>query len=851
MRLAALAFLAFSPAVTAAADPSAARAVLTKHCGRCHADAPGEGGFDGVADLKSLVSRGYLTPGDPAASKLLKRIADGSMPPAGVAPRPSAADIATVSAWVADFTPPDRPSAVGLTDVILQDLRRFDRRARRFQRYFTLSSEPAGAVEMQALAKLVNSLSWHSVARPPEPVAGSAHVVRFDLRWYSWDFALWNRLLADYPYAVTPDQLDARLVISDTATRVPVVRADWFAATASRPPLYYDLLQLPQNLPELEKLLRVDATANIAQDRVIRAGFNGSGVARFNRLLERHDAAHGMYWRSYDFDEPLVNIAERPLGIVAPDRRNLFAFPLGPGLVDAPFSHAGGEAIFALPNGLYGYMLVRADNTRVDKAPTAIVSDPKRPDRAVEAGISCMSCHAAGIIPKADQLRGHVAANPANFKRFDIERVNALHPPAADALKVMAADAAKYATALQKAGVTAGQPDPVNAAARRYEADVDLAQASAEVGLTPAVVRAACANSPALEAVFGPMLAGGTVARPVWVQAFADVATELKLGVPVQTAQLTTAAADATGDADPLESVAGEGLAATFSTDGRRALVAAADRSVRIRDTEAGRDVGRLIGHTSSVWAVALSPDGTRAASGGADGTVRLWDVARAAEVRVIEAHAGPVSAVAFSGKRVVTGGSDGSCAGFDEAGGQVFRVVTPSAVHAVDAHPTRPLVAAAVGRAVWLIDTKTAQIMATWPAHPAAVAVVRFGPGGTVVTGGDDGTVRLWAVAGGRGTLVREFAGHPGGVRSVSFHGDKLLVTGGVDRAVRVSEVATGKLLAAHPDHAGAVISAVILPNGTQVAAIGRTLAVRFTAAKAGPAAEKEPPAQIPPAAP
>ena len=112
-----------------------------------------------------------------------------------------------------------------------------------------------------------------------------------------------------------------------------------------------------------------------------------------------------MYWRTYDFDEPPANLVERVNGGLLPDRRNVFAFPLGPGgLAENPFQHAGGEAIFALPNGLHAYYLANADNARLDKGPIAIVSDPKRPDRAVEAGVSCMSCHVTGILPKADQV---------------------------------------------------------------------------------------------------------------------------------------------------------------------------------------------------------------------------------------------------------------------------------------------------------------------------------------------------------------------------------------------------------------------------------------------------------------
>src|SRR5205085_12444546 len=170
-------------------------------------------------------------------------------------------------------------------------------------------------------------------------------------------------------YGVLDDGAAARAAMVGTAARVPVIRADWFVATASRAPLYYDVLQLPSTLTELERLLRVDAVADIQQERVVRVGFNGSGVSRFNRILERHDSAQGMYWRTYDFDEPPANLVERANGGLLPDRRNIFAFPLGPGLVAEPFQHAGGAAIFALPSGLHAYSLVTSANVRLDKAP--------------------------------------------------------------------------------------------------------------------------------------------------------------------------------------------------------------------------------------------------------------------------------------------------------------------------------------------------------------------------------------------------------------------------------------------------------------------------------------------------
>src|SRR5437763_1655618 len=91
-------------------------------------------------------------------------------------------------------------------------------------------------------------------------------VLRVDLRDLLWDNNLWNRLLAEYPYGVIEDTGAFRAVAAAAATRLPVVRADWFLATASRPPLYYDLLQLPTTAGELERQLRIDAALDIRQE---------------------------------------------------------------------------------------------------------------------------------------------------------------------------------------------------------------------------------------------------------------------------------------------------------------------------------------------------------------------------------------------------------------------------------------------------------------------------------------------------------------------------------------------------------------------------------------------------------
>ena len=382
------------------------------------------------------------------------------------------------------------------------DLEKLDRRSRRFARYFSLAhlyNLGLSADELQtyrnALAKLLNSLSWHPRVTLPKAVDAAGTVLRIDLRNFMWDANLWNRLVSEYPYAVLHDTAVARAAVVHAAARVPVVRADWFIATASRPPLYYELLQIPANSNELERQLRVDVTQNIQQERVARAGFNGSGVSKNNRVLERHDSVHGAYWRTYDFEAVPQNLIERDL--LLPDRRNLFAYPLGPGSTENTFQHAGGEIIFNLPNGLQAYMLVNAINNRIDKGPTAIVSDPRRPDRAVEVGVSCMACHVPGILQKADQIRDHVGKNKKYFSRRDADLIRALYVPADKMKTLMDEDGDRYRKALAKTGNRVSNFEPVSTLTLRFEADVDLPTAAAEVGLTPKeFIGACCAMKP-------------------------------------------------------------------------------------------------------------------------------------------------------------------------------------------------------------------------------------------------------------------------------------------------------------------------------------------------------------------
>jgi mono/diheme cytochrome c family protein len=799
-----------------------AQTILKAACYRCHGqDGAAEGGFNYVLDTEKLIARRKLVPGDPAKSTLLRRIENGSMPPPGE-PGLSDEQVKLLRQWIT--AGPHLPArtarqpitAAQVNTLILADLDSLDRRTRRFTRYFSLVplwnaelSDDELQTYRAAVSKLVNSLSWHPQLRSPVPIDPQRLLLRIDLRWYMWDANTWHRLANDYPYAVVDDSSTSRALAVATGTRLPVLRADWFTATASRGQLYHDLLQLPPSLTELERLLRVDVLQNIQQERVMRAGFNGSGVSKNNRILERHDSAHGYYWRTYDFEA-----VPQALGLGAveePDRRNIFAFPLGPGAGTSVFQHAGGEAIFSLPNGLQGYMIADANNNRIDKGPIAIVSDPRRPDRAVETAVSCMSCHVQGIIPKADQIRDHIASNPSILSRRDAELVRALYPPKEAFLAAQAADSKRYLEAVAKTGTRQDKYEPVTVTALRYEADLDLATAAAELGLTPDALRQAIAQSPALARNLGALqLPGGTVARTVWVQTFPLVVNQLRLGTLLAPGSFPVNLAEAGGDDDPLARLDAQVNAIAFAPDGKLAVFAGADRSVRLWDVPTARERRTLTGHTGSLWSVAVSPNGKLAVSGGMDGSVRVWNLATGESLKQLSEHLSMVSALAISPdhNRLLSASHDQALILWDLTTGQELRRwenATKQPTAALFLPDGKQVLLA--DRQLRLLDLTDGRFIRQFHGHTQLHTALAISTDGQrAVSGSDDGTARLWDIASGK--QLQSFQGHTAPVLAVALSADgKWLATGSADRTVRLWSVATGAQLGQFNQHADSVL--------------------------------------------
>jgi hypothetical protein len=406
-----------------------------------------------------------------------------------------------------------------LLALIRNDLLRTSDRNRPFLRYFCVAhlynagiSDEELETDRAALSKLVNSLSWHREITPLAAIDPARTVYRIDLRDYNWTAATWDLLLAVYPYGIR--NADSRLIDQLSGSPLPYLRADWFVANASIPPLYHEILGLPKTVRELEQILGIDATRDLDEEKnVARAGLRSSAVSQNNRVLERHVSPHGAYWKSFDFRSNL-------------DDQNIFKDPLR-------LNPAGGEIIFNLPNGLQGYFLINSFGQRIDEAPITIVADRNNPDDPViRNGRSCMSCHFAGIQSFKDEVRPVASSLP--FASFDRQKVLSIYPAQDTMDRLIERDRTRFQQAANTIGASAAsaQAEPINALSRRFFAEMSVSQAAAEAGLEIGEFQNRVAGSARLlELGYGQLLVGGGgIRRDSWDKNFGNLARELELG---------------------------------------------------------------------------------------------------------------------------------------------------------------------------------------------------------------------------------------------------------------------------------------------------------------------------------
>ncbi len=522
-------------------------AIFEKSCLGCH----GESGAHKdslLIDRTALVDSQVVLPGAPANSEFYKRLLgpteNGPQMPLNLPPLSQDA-IETVARWITEGAPDwdvQRDINFITTDTILDTiqthLKSLDPFDRPSARYFTLThlynagESPQTLSEYRiALSKLINSLSWKFEITNPTPIDTAQTIFHIDLRHYEWRTRtdVWALIEQTYPYNIEFDtETQAGLLEkltqlqTETGSTVPFINADWFLATASLPPLYHDILDLPQTDRVLEAQLEVNVASNIRNApgiNVWRAGFNDSGVSTNNRVVERHTSRNGAYWKSYDFAG-------------SADSRNIFTHPLD-------FTHDGGEIIFNLPNGLQAYFLVDADGTRLNEAPIDIVSNPAASDPTVRNGLSCIGCHTQGMKKFTDSVRAAIEADPN--PPYNKAQALRLYPEQFVLDDLLQKDTNRFLQALEKIGgpfdddesrqrfLKRHENEPVQRFHEVFQAPLNASHAAAAVGLETTKFLTQISEKQSLKNLGLQTLIdeNGTVKRDAWTSNFHDVISAL------------------------------------------------------------------------------------------------------------------------------------------------------------------------------------------------------------------------------------------------------------------------------------------------------------------------------------
>jgi WD40 repeat protein len=262
------------------------------------------------------------------------------------------------------------------------------------------------------------------------------------------------------------------------------------------------------------------------------------------------------------------------------------------------------------------------------------------------------------------------------------------------------------------------------------------------------------------------------------------------------------------------------------SPDGRRVFVPVEGL---LWDAQSGRKIGNL-GNILDVAIGALpafSADGRRLATLDADAagfSATIWDTENGRQIAIIKGHSDTITSIAFNvdGKRVVTACRDRTTRIWDaETGSQIGILKSPSAEigfnSAEFSRDSRQIVTTNSDRLARIWNAETGKEIQLFRGHTADVRTATFSPNGRrIVTGSDDLSARVWDTT--TGKEIRTLRGHSEEVTGVAFSRDGYrIVTTSRDGSGRVWDAEAAQALGVFRSP-GALARGVFNPDDQQI---------------------------------
>ena len=267
-----------------------------------------------------------------------------------------------------------------------------------------------------------------------------------------------------------------------------------------------------------------------------------------------------------------------------------------------------------------------------------------------------------------------------------------------------------------------------------------------------------------------------------------------------------------------------------LSGNGRLAVSASDDQTLKVWEVESGREMRTLQGHSGRVFGVALSGDGRLAVSASKDQTLKVWEVESGRELRTLRGHSDRIRGVALSGdgRLAVSASDDQTLKVWEVESGRELRTLEGhlDSVNGVAlSGDGRLAVSAADDRTLKVWELESGRELRTLEGHTSAVTGVTVsGDGRLVISASWDKMLKVWEVESGR--ELRTLEGHTSAVTGVAVSGDgRLVISASWDKMLKVSEVESGRELRTLQGHAAFVNGVALSGDGRlAVSAYGDT---------------------------
>jgi len=260
--------------------------------------------------------------------------------------------------------------------------------------------------------------------------------------------------------------------------------------------------------------------------------------------------------------------------------------------------------------------------------------------------------------------------------------------------------------------------------------------------------------------------------------------------------------------------------AVSVTQDGKYAISASSDNTLKVWDLKTGKEVHTLIGHSSGVRAVSVTQDGKYAVSASSDNTLKVWNLKTGKEVHTLIGHSSGINAVSVTqdGKYAVSASDDNTL--------KVWNLKTGKEVHTLIGHSSgintvsvtqdgKYAVSASDDNTLKVWDLKTGKEVHTLIGHSSGINAVSVTQDGKyAVSASDDNTLKVWDLK--TGKEVHTLTGHSHLVNAVSVTQDgKYAVSASDDNTLKVWDLKTGKEVHTLTGHSHLVNAVSVTQDG------------------------------------